>query len=238
MQQRRIPHYGPHCCHSVVHHHVVCRHQIEIEVVPENTEVYFTDERFIDPINTQIRFDATVYNAQNNNVIWRVTDIAGGPGAGSIDPTGLYTAPPKGSLPHGHTEIVVATAKADPTRRAYAKVTLLGFGPEPDPEPKLKIFPQAAYLYFRAGAGGHNEYIDVSNKHQQFTTVITGSATTAVTWSIAGAGTISSDGLYSVPNNGASGTTVEVRAELSHDSSVKDKAKIILLNYDWPGISP
>ena len=233
----RHPHYhGTHCCHPVAHHHVVCRHQIEIEVVPENTEVYFADERYIDPINTQVRFDATVYNSPNNNSVnWQVTDISGGPGAGNIDPTGLYTAPPKGSITHGHTDIVIATAKADPTRRAYAKVTLVGFGPEALPLPKLEIYPKVAYLYYRVDQ--HNNYIDTSNKLQQFTTIIQNTQNTNVSWSNSGdLITIDDDGLYHAPDSGSSPTIVMVHSELTDDSSVNDDAKVILLNYNWPGI--
>lgn len=235
MHTRQSHYHGAHCCYPAVYHYVVCRHQIEIEVVPENTEVYFADERYIDPINTQVRFDATVYNASNNSVTWQVSDITGGPGAGSIEPTGLYTAPPKGSIPHGYTDIVVATAKADPTRRAFAKVTLVGFGPEPALIPKLEIFPKVAYLYYRIYQ--HNNYIDTSNKMKQFTTIIKNTPYTNVSWSISGSmGTIDSDGLYRVPDSGGSPSVAAVHAELAHDSSVKDSAKVILLNYNWPGI--
>ena len=235
----RHPHYhGTHCCHPVVHHHVVCRHQIEIEVTPENTEVYFADERYVDPINTQVRFDATVYNAPNNSVTWQVTDITGGPGAGSIDPTGLYTAPPKGSIPHGHTDIVMVTANADPTRRAYAKVTLVGFGPEPVPTPKLEIFPKVAHVYYQNGLGTHNNYIDDSNKGLQFRTIIKNSPSTSVTWSVIGSvGTIDAAGYYKAPPPGFSPSPIQIWAHLTHDPSITDKARIILLNYHWPGIT-
>jgi hypothetical protein len=235
----RHPHYhGTHCCHPVVHHHVVCRHQIEIEVTPENTEVYFADERYVDPINTQVRFDATVYNAPNNSVTWQVTDITGGPGAGSIDPTGLYTAPPKGSIPHGHTDIVMVTANADPTRRAYSKVTLVGQGPEPSPEPKLEIYPQVAYIYYRGtNSAPYNRYIDWSNKIQQFRTLIKNTSSTNVTWDMTGYGAIDNDGLYTAPYEGSNSATATIKAHLTSDSSVRDEAKVILLNYYFIGLN-
>jgi hypothetical protein len=222
-------------CQPVVHHHSVCRHQIEVELLPASTEVYFADERYIDPINTQIRFSAFVYNAKNNNVTWQVTDITGGPGAGTIDPSGLYLAPSKGSIPHGHTDIVLATAKTDPTRRAYAKVTLIGHGPEPLPTPKLEIYPQVAHVYYQGGYGLHNNYIDISNKHQQFRSLIRHTALTEISWSVTGPGSIN-DGYYNAPSSGSAPTTVKVHAQLTHDSSVKSEARIILLNYYWPGI--
>lgn len=234
----RHPHYhGTHCCRPVAHHHVVCQHQIEIEVTPENTEVYFADERYVDPINTQVRFDATVYNAPNNGVIWQVTDITGGPGAGTIDPTGLYIAPPKGSIPHGYTDVVIAIAKADPTRRAYSKVTLIGQGPEPLPEPKLEIYPQLAYIYYRGtNSAPYNRYIDWSNKIQQFRTIIKNTSSTNVTWDMTGFGTINNDGLYTAPYEGSNSATATIKAHLSSDSSVRDEAKVILLNYYFIGL--
>lgn len=224
------------CDRLVAHHHVVCRHQIEIEVQPAAAEVYFADERYVDAINTQQRFAASVYNAPDNGVIWQVTDVTGGPGAGTIDPSGRYLAPPKGSIPHGHTDLVIATAKADPTRRACAKVTLVGHGPEVAPAAKLEIYPQVAYLYYQDGA--HNRYIDASNKRQQFTTLMRNTTLTDVSWSVAGAGTIDAAGMYTAPSSGGAPAFVTVQAKLTLDNSVMDTARIILLNYSWPGIVP
>jgi len=228
------------CCTTVAHHYRVCRHQIEVEVHPPSAEVYFADERYIDPINTQIRFTASVYNAINNNATWRVTNLDGGPGLGTIDHSGLYLAPQKGGIPLGHTELVIATAKSDPTRRAYAKVTLVGEGPEPEPVPKLEIYPQFAQLYYQDGSGNHNQYIDPSNKNQQYRSLLRNTTSSDITWGHIGAGTIDNNGLYTAPGSGGGipPTTVRITAQLTHDSSVKDEARIILLNYVWPGIAP
>lgn len=234
MPARYPTYHGTTPCHPVVHHHVVCRHQIEVAVEPAHTQVYFADERYVNPINTQTRFEATVLNAPNNGVIWQVTSIGGGPGAGVIDPSGLYTAPPKGTIPSGYTDIIVATAKADPTRRAYAKVTLVGFGPEPAPEPVLEIFPKVSYLYYRDGTGTDNSYIDISNKALQFRTIIKNTASTAVTWSVSGDGSIDVNGFYRAPDHGLSPVPVDISAHLTADPGVNDKARIILINYHWP----
>lgn len=203
---------------------------------PPSAEVYFADERYVDPINTQVRFTAFVYNAKNNSVSWQVINLDGGPGLGSIDHSGLYLAPQKNAIPHGHSELVIATAVSDPTRRAYAKVTLVGEGPEPEPVPKLEIYPQVAHLYYQGGAGFHNQYIDPSNKHQQYRSLLRNTASSDITWTTSGPGTINTDGFYTAPNDGFSPTTVNITAELTHDSSVKSDARIILLNYSWPGI--
>lgn len=229
----------PYRCEPVIHHHIVCRHQIEIEVGPAQVEVYFSDERYVDPINTQVRFAAHVYNAPNNSVTWRVVNLLGGPGAGTIDGSGLYLAPPKGSLPHGHTDLVIATAKADPKRRAVAKVTLIGEGPEPAAEPVLEVYPTVAHLYYQDGPYVHNQYIDPSNKHQQFRTLVRNSPHTSVTWSIvSGPGSISNTGFYYAPHQGTSPILVQVQAQLNHDAAITAQARVVLLNYSWPGIVP
>jgi hypothetical protein len=215
---------------------VICRHRIEVGIHPATAEVCFLDERHADPVNTQVRFTATVYNSPSGDVIWTVTDISGNPGAGSIDPTGLYLAPPKGGIPHGHTDIVTATSVDDPMRKAQARVVLIGRGPEPTPAAKLEIYPKTVYLYYQAGH--HNSYIDPSNKMQQFRHIIRNTDLTEVVWSITGSGSIGSGtGLYAAPNSGSNGSVATVSAHLKNDTSVKDEAKVILINYDWPGIT-
>lgn len=217
--------------------HVVCRHQVEIEVQPAQVDIYFADERYVNPINTQVRFTAHVFNAPNNGVNWRVVNVTGGPGAGTIDSTGLYLAPLKGTLLHGHTDLVIATAKAEPRRRAVAKVTLIGEGPEAQVEPALEIFPNVAHLYYQGGPSAYNQYIDVSNKQQLFRTRVKNSPHAAVVWTIAsGAGAITSDGLYFAPYQGTSSVMVKIQAALTHDLSVTAQARVVLLNYTWPGI--
>lgn len=223
--------------HIVCHHHVVCRHQVEIEVSPAQVELYFSDERYVDPINTQLRFTATVFNAPNNAVNWQVANLMGGPGAGTIDSFGLYRAPAKGSLPSGHTDLVIASAKADPKRRAVAKITLIGEGPEVQPVPVLEVYPRVTHLYYQAGSGLQNGYIDVSNKEQRFRALVRNASNTAVTWSIAsGTGSINSDGLYIAPYQGSSLVTARIEARLNEDPSVTARARVILLNYSWPNM--
>lgn len=226
-----------HRCDPVIHHHVVCRHQVEIEVEPAQVDIYFADEQNVDPINTQVRFTAHVFNAPNNGVNWHVVNLAGGPGAGTIDASGLYLAPPKGTLLHGHTDLVIATAKADPRRRAVAKVTLIGEGPEAEAEPVLEIYPSVTHLYYQGGTMAHNRYIDVSNKHQQFRTLVRNSPNPAVTWAVIwGPGSIDADGLYSAPHEGSAPNVVRIQAQLNYDASVTAEARVVLLNYSWPGI--
>src|ERR1035438_1833931 len=141
--------HRPPCRFRRFDHWMVCQHQVEIEVWPATAEVYFHDERYADPVNTQVRFDAAVYNAPNCEVKWEVRALDGSPGQGQVDSTGLYTAPDKDGLNSGLTQIVVATAVADPKRQAFAYVTLVGRGPEPPPVVTVLILPQRVNLYYR-----------------------------------------------------------------------------------------
>ena len=71
------------------------------------------------PLQTQ-PFSATVNNSTNQNVTWAVT---GGSANGTIDPTGLYTAP--AALPNPASVTVTATSTADATKSGPATVNLL-----------------------------------------------------------------------------------------------------------------
>lgn len=225
-------------CRVDVIHHVTCRHQVEVEVSPPRAELYFGDERWIDPINTQIRFEATVFNS-GLGVHWQVYDVAGGTGAGAIDATGRYQAPAKGSLTNGHTDVVVATSVEDPLRKAYAWVTLVGEGPLPVPLPRIEIWPKRVNLYYQSGMD--NDYIDDSNKMQLFRATIWNSSQ-AVNWQVfAGAGSIdATTGLYlahdPAPSPGTDMQQVIVRANLTGTPGVYDEAQVVLLNYDWPSL--
>ena len=69
------------------------------------------------PSQTQ-KFTATVANALSTGVSWTISPS----GAGSIDRTGLYTAP--GSFPSQQVVTVTAASWADPTQSGSATITL------------------------------------------------------------------------------------------------------------------
>jgi len=220
-----------------VTHHIVCRHRIEVEVWPTATEVYFKDERYADPVNTQARFDAVVFNGATAKVNWEVQDLAGNPGAGSIDPSGLYVAPPKGSLPHGLTEVISATSAEDPLRKAFAWVTLIGRGPAPVPEPRIEIWPKQAYLYYPQGHD--NGYIDASNKMQLFRAAFRNGPSSQIEWLVdntvqAAAGNAPWF-LYQVTGSGPT-RVVAVAARIKNQPSIRDDARVVQINYSWPGL--
>ena len=221
----------------------LCRCPVEVALAPPRAELYFHDERWIDPINTQLRFEATVFNS-DRGATWEVVAPSGGPGAGSIDATGLYQAPDKGTLASGATDIVVATARADPLRKAYAWVTLVGRGPLPAPEPTLEIWPKHATLYY--WTGDDNSYIDGSNKLRLFRAFPRHAPNPAVTWSVnAGMGTVVPSPAdtrwctYLAPNAGPSAgpgaaPVASITATLTANPAVTADARIVLLNYAWP----
>jgi len=225
-------------------HHMLCRHQVEVAVQPPRAELYFRDERWIDPIDTQIRFDAVTYNS-DRGVIWQVLAPDGGPGRGTIDATGLYQAPDKGALDSGTTDVVVATARADPLRKAFAWVTLVGLGPLPAPAPRIEIWPKRVKLFYPDSHGF--AYIDDGNKRQVFRAFPSHAPDPRVRWLVNGAPPVPAVGTdpwftyaapydgSSYPANGSAYEEVTVAAQLLADSSVQDEAKVTLINYAWPG---
>lgn len=71
------------------------------------------------------QFTASVTNASNTAVSWQVNGIDGGNGAiGTIDASGLYTAPTGATVPPNVT--VTAVSKADSSKSASATITLSG----------------------------------------------------------------------------------------------------------------
>lgn len=97
---------------------VACGGGSSVQVSIKPTQVTLT------PGATQ-QFAASVINAGNGAVTWQVNGIEGGNGAvGTIDSTGLYTAPV--SLPLPSSVTVTAVSKADTSKSASATVTLSG----------------------------------------------------------------------------------------------------------------
>jgi hypothetical protein len=222
--------------HERIIHHIICQHQIEIGISPGATEVYFGDERYSDPANTQARFTATVYNAPTGHVSWSVRNLAGGPGVGFIDQSGLYLAPPKGTLSHGTTDVILATSSDDPLRKAFAFVTLIGVGPEPLPTPSVDIFPKYAYLYYPSDH--QNKYIDTSNTMQMFRATLRKLRSASFVWKEDG--TMRQAGpeelfLYEVHGSGTQ-KTVKISVEVAGQSGVIATATVVILNYNWPPV--
>lgn len=100
------------------------------------------------------QFTATVTNASNRAVRWRVT------GGGTISASGMYTAPTP--VPGNATAIVTATSVEDSSKSDTGAVTLVPVSVHITPEN-----PSVALI-----------------ATQQFAAVVTGTTNTAVTWSV------------------------------------------------------
>jgi hypothetical protein len=69
------------------------------------------------------QFRATVQNAADTRVTWKVNGVAGGNGTvGTVSSSGLYTAP--AAVPSPATVTVTATSVADATKSASVTVTI------------------------------------------------------------------------------------------------------------------
>ena len=115
-------------------------------------------------------FTATVSGQADQTVTWSVDDRIG-----SIDSTGLYTAP---SDSDGQPAFVSATSKAVPSAYGNALVTL--------PTIPFSVTPGAVAI--------------VPGASQTFSATVVGLDSTQVSWTVQGGGTISSAGLYSAPS--------------------------------------
>jgi RHS repeat-associated protein len=148
------------------------------------------------------QFTATVNDA-NTAVTWSISPT----GAGSINSTGLYTAPATVTSPQ--TVTVTATSQADTSKSGSATVTLY-------PPVTVGVSPAAATLY-----GGQT---------QQLTATVTNTGNTAVIWSVspAGTGTVSASGLYTAPASISSVTTVTVTATSVANTTKSASATITL----------
>jgi hypothetical protein len=116
------------------------------------------------------QFTATVSGQTDQTVIWSLDD-----NIGSIDSTGLYTAP---SSSDGQPAFVRATSKAVPTESGTATAVL----------PTIPFSVTPALVGVAPGAS------------QAFSATVVGLDNTQVSWTVQGGGTISSAGLYSAPS--------------------------------------
>jgi len=156
------------------------------------------------------QFTATVTNGGGTGVTWSLT------GLGTVSTSGLYTAP--ATVSATSTATVTATSTKDATKSAAATVAL-----NPPAAISVAVSPTSASL----GGGGT----------QQFTATVTGTSNTAVTWSLTGAGILSTSGLYTAPATISSISTATVKATSVADTT-KSTSAIITLNPVSVSVSP
>lgn len=137
------------------------------------------------------QFSASVTNTSNTTVTWSVDGVAGGNSTvGTVDSTGLYTAP---ATSGSHT--VTATSVADTTKSGNASVKVTTVS--------VVVSPSTATITL--------------GQTQQFTAQVANSTNQAVTWQVDGTtggnttvGTISTAGLYTPPSTTGSHTITAI----------------------------
>lgn len=150
-------------------------------------------------VGGQQPFSATVTGTNNTAVTWSVGGIGCvGSSCGTISAAGLYTAP--ATVPNPALATVTATSVADPTKSAASSVII-----QTTASISVTVSPNPAQV----AAGGQ----------LQFSASVTGASSTAVTWSVSGAGcggascgTITAGGLYTAPATAPNPPVVTVRA--------------------------
>ncbi len=155
------------------------------------------------------QFAATVTNTTNTTVTWSVS------GAGTVNASGLYTAP--ATITSQQTDTVTATSQADNTKSASATITLM-------PPVAVSVSPTTTTLY--------------GSQTQQFTTTVTNTGNTAVTWTVSGAGTVNAAGLYTAPSTIASQQTDTVTATSQADNTKSASAAVTLMPALTVSVSP
>ncbi len=176
------------CSPTPVGHTPAAPQTVAVDVEPSSTEVQ---------VGRGARFAATVTGTADTAVVWDVVEAAGG----SVDPTGLYSAPAVAGVYH-----VRATSRAAPAVQAQATVTVVS-----TPVVSVTISPRTTSVV----AGGSIA----------FTVTVANASSTAVTWSVPtpGCGTITQAGLYTAPSVAG---TCSVVATSQQDPSKSDAATV------------
>ena len=146
-----------------------------------------------------LQLSATVSGSTNQLVTWSLS------GAGSVSSSGLYTAP--AAVSSQQTVTVTATSAADATKSANAVITV-----NPAVSVAVTVNPPSGSI----SAG----------QTLQLSATVSGSTNQLVTWSLSGAGSVSSSGLYTAPASVSSQQTVTVTATSAADATRSANAVI------------
>jgi hypothetical protein len=171
----------------------------------------------------QVQFTAS--GPQSGVVVWSISGSGcSGISCGSINSTGLYTAP--ATAPSPNVVTVTATALSNGSIKGSTPVTIVA--------PNniiVTVSPSSPSL--NVGA------------KQQFTATVTGSSNTAVTWGLSGigcvgstCGTITAGGLYTAPAQAPEPAFVTVTATSAADSTKSGSATVNVTQQIGVTISP
>jgi hypothetical protein len=172
-------------------------------------------------VGTSSQYSATVTGNSDTGVTWSVDGVVGGDAAvGTISVKGLYSAP--ATEPQSSKVTITATSMADPSVSQSLAVTLTS--PPPDSQGGAQVTVTLS--------GATSVDLGASS---QYTAKVTGTANTAITWSVDGVtggetsvGLISAQGLYNAPANEPQSSKVTITATSVADSSVSQKLVITL----------
>jgi serine protease len=159
-------------------------------------------------------FTATVTNASNTAVTWKVGGVAGGNATvGIISAAGHYTAP--ATVPTPAAVTVMAVSVADGTKTASAQVTITA-------PVAVSVSPATASVQ--------------TGMTQVFAAAVSGSSNTSVMWSVNGVaggnamvGMISASGVYTAPATVPSPAMVMVTAVSAADSTKSGSAQTTVM---------
>ena len=168
---------------------------------------------------TTVQFRAVVQNASNPAVTWQVNTIPGGnTEIGTIDSTGLYTAPVP--VPSPSTEIITAVLQSNPAKAGSSSVAIQATSSIQGP---LVLSPALSSLTTSQGL--------------QLQVLTPGATDSNVNWSVDGVlggnsatGTISASGMYTPPGVGGSHL---ITAILQANPNVLGSAQVKVT--DFPG---
>jgi hypothetical protein len=191
---------------------------ISVMLAPDSATIY---------AGQSVQFIATVHNSTNQAVNWSLSGAGcSGTTCGTIDSTGLYTAPLNVPSP-SMTVTVRAISVADNTKSASATVTIL------ERIVSIALAPDSAHVYV--------------GESVKFAAIVQNATNDAVDWSLSGAGcsgaacgTINSTGLYTAPSNVPNPAVVTVDAVLVADNTKSASATITILEpvfEEWAWLS-
>jgi hypothetical protein len=164
-----------------------------------------------------IQFTATVQNTGNSAVTWQVNSIpAGNTVVGTISSTGLYTSPT--SVPNPNTVTITAVSVADKTKSASVMLTIVS-------PVTVSVSPPSASVQINGS----------SQNTQQFFATVKNATNLAVTWEVNGIaggsaalGSISPDGVYSVPTAVPNPNPITLTAVSVADPTISGSATVTI----------
>ena len=148
-----------------------------------------------------LQLSASVSGTTNQQVTWSLL------GAGSVSPSGLYTAP--ASISAQQTVTVTATSAADFTKSAAASITV-----NPAVSIAVSVNPSTGSI--------------TAGQTLQLSASVSGTTNQQVAWSLLGAGSVSSSGLYTAPASVSAQQTVTVTATSAADFTKSAAASIVV----------